>query len=504
MNRTLLSFFLAALIYLAPTLISAQGFYSITRVNPDAAGSSERSPILQLGRDGGIYIAYIKGSSNGDIYFTRSSDYGKTFMTPKRVTTTGKVNPTLQRTAQFVLDTKDNVHMVWMEARVNNQPDIWYSHSTDKGMTWTMPMSVVDADDSSKYMQDFCSIAVDSSDNLYVSFLDFREEQRKNTTSGALYLTRSSDGGKTWSVNTKTNVMPGGIGGTCECCKQDIAVSPQGHVYIGFRSNINNRRDIWVARSMDKGDTFEEVIPIQSSPWTIQACPASGPNIALDMKENLHVVWIDERDDSSQANAYYSRLPKNSRQATFNQKLNRQGESPKWPDVTVWPDGSRVRAVYQVPLKPIQLVYYISDELVTEGQEIYPTDNAQEYCRIAIDAEHMTNFVMQDNSRDNGDIYFIRYEPPTSVDKVDDILNEVTIFPNPSNGMITLSWENMKLPASNGLQAEIYSADGELIKQMKISPNEAIDLQNIPSGTYQLVIYDGNNRISAQKLSVVR
>ena len=92
MNRTLLSFFAAALIYLLPTLLEAQGFYGITRVNPDAAGTSERSPILQLGRDNGIYIAYIKGSSNGDIYFTRSADGGSTFMAPKRVTTTGNIN----------------------------------------------------------------------------------------------------------------------------------------------------------------------------------------------------------------------------------------------------------------------------------------------------------------------------------------------------------------------------------------------------------------------------
>jgi hypothetical protein len=103
MNRKLLSFFSAALIYLLPTLLEAQGFYGITRVNPDAAGTSERSPILQLGRDNGIYIAYIKGSSNGDIYFTRSADGGSTFMAPKRVTTTGNINSNFQRTAQFVL-----------------------------------------------------------------------------------------------------------------------------------------------------------------------------------------------------------------------------------------------------------------------------------------------------------------------------------------------------------------------------------------------------------------
>jgi hypothetical protein len=504
MNRTLLSFFAATLIYLVPALIAAQGFYNIIRVNPDPAGTSERSPILQLGRDNGIYIAYIKGNASGDIYFTRSTDNGATFMTPTRVTTTGNIDASFQRTAQFALDTKDNIHMVWMEDRVNDQPDIWYSHSMDKGMTWSTPVCVVDADDSSKYMQDFCSIAVDSSDNIYVSFLDFREEQRKTTMYGELRLTRSSDGGKTWSVNTKVNVMPNGIGGTCECCKQDIAVSPEGHVYIGFRSNINNRRDIWVARSMDKGDTFEEAILIQSGVWTIQACPASGPNITLDDDEDLHIVWCDSRDDSAKSNAYYSQLPKDSRQATVNQKLNRPNESPKWPDVAVWPDGKGVQAVYQVQLKPIQFVMSITNEQVHPGMEINPTGKTQEFCRIKIGRSGTTFFAWQDNSRDKGDIYSGSFASLASVSTTSTISNDLMVFPNPSNGIISLSWNQMDLPESNALQAKIYSVAGELVKQLDISPNEAIDLKDIPSGSYQLVVYDGSKQLSTQKLSVVR
>ncbi|HEY6170922.1 MAG TPA: exo-alpha-sialidase [Candidatus Kapabacteria bacterium] len=505
MNRILSSLLIAALICIAPALVVAQAFYGITRVNPDAAGTSERSPILQLGRDSGIYIAYIKGNSNGDIYFTHSSDNGANFMTPTRVTMTGGVNANFQRTAQFVLDTKDNIHMVWMEDRVNDQPDIWYSHSTNKGMTWSMPMCVVDADDSSKYMQDFCSIAVDSSDNLYVSFLDFREEQRKTTMYGELRLTRSNDGGKTWSANTKVNVIPNGIGGTCECCKQDIAVSPEGHVYIGFRSNINNKRDIWVARSMDKGDTFEEAIQIQSGVWTIQACPVSGPNVTLDGKEDLHIVWCDSRDDSAKSNAYYSRLPKDSRQATPNQKLNRANESPKWPDVATTPDGSRVQATYQVQLKPIQFVFQIQEPVSPiGGWEIYPTGKTQEFGRVKIAPSGGTIFAWQDNSRDNGDIYFGRHAAIVSVPSTETISNEVKVFPNPSSGIMNLSWEDMKLPLSTTLRLEIYSAGGELVKQLDVSPSETIDLQDIPSGTYQLVIYDGSKQLSTQKLSVVR
>lgn len=505
MTKILRPILASVLLSLTPLLSAAQSFYGITRVNPDPSGTSERTPIMHIGRDGGIYIAYIKGGADGDIYFTRSDDKGSTFMTPVRVTMSGKINAAFQRTAQFVLDTKDNIHMVWMENRIHNQPDVWYVRSTNKGMTWTTPISVLDTDDSTKYVQDFCSIAVDSSDNLYVSFLDFREDQRKTSMNAQLYLSRSTDGGDSWSVNTKANIMPGGIGGTCECCKQDIAVSPEGHVYIAFRSNMNNRRDIWVARSMDKGNSFEEAILIQSGIWTIQACPVSGPNIALDAKEDLHVVWADARDDSAgKINAYYSRLPKNSRQATPNQRLNRPSESPKWPDVTVSPDGSRVIAVYQVPLKPFQFVPLVSDGSVTPGVEVNSTGKAQEFCRVAFGPDGKTNIVWQDNSRDNGDIYFGKYEASTSVggDHTENDLGP-RLFPNPASNEVNLDWENIASPTSIDLHAKLYSASGKLIKRMSVQRNIAIDIHDVPSGSYQLIIYDQNKQISEHKLTVV-
>jgi hypothetical protein len=505
MTKILRPILASVLLSLTPLLSAAQSFYGITRVNPDPSGTSERTPIMHIGRDGGIYIAYIKGGADGDIYFTRSDDKGSTFMTPVRVTMSGKINAAFQRTAQFVLDTKDNIHMVWMENRIHNQPDVWYVRSTNKGMTWTTPISVLDTDDSTKYVQDFCSIAVDSSDNLYVSFLDFREDQRKTSMNAQLYLSRSTDGGDSWSVNTKANIMPGGIGGTCECCKQDIAVSPEGHVYIAFRSNMNNRRDIWVARSMDKGNSFEEIILVQSGVWNLAACPTSGPNITLDANENLHIAWADARGDSAgTVNAYYSRLPKNSRQATPNQRLNAKNELPKWPDVATTRDGSRVQATYQVTLKSVKFVASITDEKTSQGFEIAPTDKIQEYGRITIAPNGTTYVVWQDNRRDNGDIYFGKYESATSVgyDHSENDL-DLRLFPNPASDEVNLDWENIVSPTSNDLQAKLYSASGKLIKRMSVQRNMPIDIHDVPSGSYQLIIYDQSKQIIEHKLTVV-
>src|ERR1017187_3913648 len=147
-----------------------------------------------------------------------------------------------------------------MEARIGDQSDIWYVRSTDNGQTWTQPLSIMDADDSEKYAQDFPAIACDSSNNLYVSYLDNRYLMRGLVDHYKMQLERSTDGGATWSLPVIADKLPFENSGTCECCRQDIAVSPEGHVYIAFRTNMTEtngeKRDIFICRSMNGGITF--------------------------------------------------------------------------------------------------------------------------------------------------------------------------------------------------------------------------------------------------------
>src|SRR5205085_9699131 len=120
-------------------------------------------------------------------------------------------NSNFQRGREFIVNTKGHIHMVWVSGRFgSSQPDVWYVRSTDMGSTWTMPVSLDGADDSSKYAQDFPSIACDSNDNLYVSFLDAREAQRKRATNNQLFFTRSTDGGIIWTIPKRADMPPGG------------------------------------------------------------------------------------------------------------------------------------------------------------------------------------------------------------------------------------------------------------------------------------------------------
>ncbi|MBI5324985.1 MAG: exo-alpha-sialidase [Ignavibacteriae bacterium] len=470
-------------------------------VNNDVSGSVERSPIMKIGRDGNIYISWIKANSggNGDIYFTHSTDKGNTFFPATKITQGASVNSNFQRAAKFVIDTKGTIHMIWLESRINNQPDVWYIQSSDKGLTWTQPKNVIDSDDSSKYAQDFCSIAVDSLNKLYVSFLDSRETQRKQSSNVQLYMTMSTDGGNSWSKNKKVNKMIAGIGGTCECCKQEIEVSPEGHVYIAFRSNINNRRDIWVCRSMDGGETFEDVILIQDGEWTINACPVTGPNVALDMNENLHLVWRDNRDISGISRIYYAMLPKDSNAASGNIQLSRESSNfVDYPNISI-DDNSDVAIVYQTSDKGMHYYFGEFPKSDFSDAEIFNSNGRKEFVNVKFASDGTRYLCWQDSRRDNGDIYFAKDSSSfNSVTEQFFLKDEsIIITPNPVSSGKTV---NLSIENNSNVEIKIYDILGNQVfskvAENSIPGNYSFILPDLKNGIYCLNIISSQIKFS--------
>ncbi len=478
--------------------VFAQTYTMPVRVNQDKSLRADRAPIMKLDHDGNIYVSWVGGpdaSGNGDLNIAVSTDRGATFAETV-VNADARCNSNFQRGGEFVVDTKGTIHLVWVANRVGTQPDVWYTRSTDKGKTWTMAMSISDADDSSKYAQDFPSIACDSSDNLYVSFLDSRETQRKQSAYVHLSLTRSTNGGMSWSSHTKADVLPNGVGGTCECCAEHIASSPDGHLFIVFRSNINNVRDIWMARSNDKGLTFAPALNVMTGDWNIADCPVTGPNIALDDSNGAHIVWRDSRDNNGgTAHLFYATVANGSTQTPMNMMIDASGaQTPNYPNIALYDHHRFVVITYETFNYGMRYILNANGAPLVNNRPIDANNNsAKSFSNVLFAADGTRYLCWQDAVTDKGDIYFMKETSPlpTSDVAVSQTARGWSLYPNP----LSSAHPSFTITREGSANASVVVVDllgREIIHQDINREQTTITLPTpLPKGMYYVIEHNG-------------
>lgn len=193
--------------------------------------------------------------------------------------------------------------------------------SSDDGKTWTSPATVTDGEVFGSHSFHALHAAADGS--LYVSWLGKPDDDPSANkpasqpasmaampgmagmdhgmhAASASWITRSTDGGKTWSPRVRVD-----MGEACPCCRTGLATTKDGTLYVSWRHvYTGNIRDIVVARSNDHGTTWTEPVRVHVDDWKFDACPHAGPAIATDDKGTLHVTWWTGKEGS--AGVYYA------------------------------------------------------------------------------------------------------------------------------------------------------------------------------------------------------
>jgi hypothetical protein len=240
-------------------------------------------PHMILDASGNIYVAYSAlhdNMTNVDIFFTKSTDCGISFTPAVMVNDSASIYH--QRYPSITVDSSgQHVYVVWQDWRnLQYEPDIYFSRSTDGGLTFLPSIRVNDDLDTANQWSPV--VACDNSgQNVYVAWQD----QRDTLHDWDVYFSRSTDYGQTFEANypvNDTNASANSFQGRPSICWKN------GIINIAFDDWRTGAVGTYFDKSIDSGISFGQDVCV------VNIYGASAyPSIIVDDSSHVFFVWED-------------------------------------------------------------------------------------------------------------------------------------------------------------------------------------------------------------------
>jgi len=357
---------------------------------------------------------------------------------------------------------------------------IYTVHSGDNGLTWDAPVYAFTPPQGRRAT--IPSIACDALGNPYVAYINTNASE-----SDAHYgMVRSMDYGATYldEVIVNENALGAEV---CECCNGHIDIAPNGDVYMAFRNNNANLRDIWLAKSTDGAASFSSAFDMDETDWVAGVCPSNGPHFFAENDRVVSTFFSGSSDWG--AGAYLSSLDVYTGTVSPTQDIplsDPVSYSQNYPKVAG--HGDSLAIVWQETYNgSIDIAMNFSttgpDGLMENSFRITEAAGTQSYPQLIM---HQGSYHVVYEDAISGTVMYQEIFPG-SLGLSESRLHELNVFPNPSAGSIKLD-----VPFLNPMNIVIHDFQGRLVDVASyVIKGNSLDLSTLSDGMYTLTLNQG-------------
>lgn len=270
---------LVVLAWLLPG-IGGAGSQQVLDIAAASLGNPQQ-PSVARDQAGTVWLTFV--TDGGAVWITSLASGQAAFSTPVKVRTEpdiavgGSQGPKIALSGKRLLLTYNLFRFDPETAEPRGDGNVYCVTSDDGGRTWSAPVRVNSVPSSAQ--RAFQAVAAGPGPRVDVVWFDTTGDGVK------VMAARSDDRGSTFGPSELVYASPSGT--ICECCRPNLAFSPQGERTFTFRNWLNGSRDIYVRR----GDA--PPVKVDAGTWPIKACPTDGGGMGY-LGDTLVVTWRRE------------------------------------------------------------------------------------------------------------------------------------------------------------------------------------------------------------------
>ncbi len=338
------------------TLLAAAWLPALARADVRVVRAPNRGQVPDVAVDarGTLHLTYGTGQP-GNAFYVQSRDGGKTFSKPVKLNPDADtVTCGMERGPRLALGKDGAIHVIW-HGFYKKGGGVYYTRSTDGGRTFAPPRRL----EEPQYGLDNAALAADGRGNVYVlwtgGFPGFLRDPESEVASPIIWV-RSTDNGATFSKNELLKSDHPASGAACGCCRLEARVAPGGELYIAFRGGYKGLRDPWLLRGKGTENNFK-CVRVSEDKWAAN-CPMQGIPLNVDGKGRVTVSWMSRnraywKFSTDGGATFAGKSITTPDQGTARQSFPLALPNIKGQVLLVWAEGGQVRwAVYRADGTP--------------------------------------------------------------------------------------------------------------------------------------------------------